>query len=92
MFAKEIQSLYLQMKDHKYKQRGQVVMRENDEPDKVVIIRQGQFEIVKTDIKNIFFNEATAVVGVKEKGESGALIKSSSCIEPESMIEETGLA
>ena len=66
MYSKEIHKLFLEMSKVEYPRRGQIVIREGEKADQVVIIEKGQFEIVKTDVKGIHFNEETAVVGIKE--------------------------
>ena len=46
--------------------RGQYVFKEGDACEKFIVVKSGEFEIVKTDLRNVYFNPASGIVGIKE--------------------------
>ena len=52
------------MKIEKFGKRGTVVAREGTTCEKVYVIKEGEFEIVKIDLNNVFFNESTGNVAI----------------------------
>ena len=53
---KETHSLFLLCKERKIDLRGQTILREGTPCDKVLIMHQGELEIIKTDLSSIFYN------------------------------------
>ena len=46
--------------------RGKVLAAEGSEADTVFVVREGEVEVVKTNLNNVLFNKKTAVVGLQE--------------------------
>ena len=63
---REVHALRYLMKVEKFSKRGTIVAAENTEVDKIYIIKEGEFEIVKTDMNKVFYNESTKNVGLVE--------------------------
>ena len=54
------------MKVEKFEKRGQVIAREGTPCDKVYILLSGDFEVVKTNFANVFYNSVAGSVAVCE--------------------------
>lgn len=63
------------MKPEKFEKRGQVIAREGAKADKIYIIANGEFEVVKTSMSNVFYNSQASTVAVCES-DRRTLIKS----------------
>lgn len=61
---KEIQDLEPFCKEVHYELRGHVVAQEGTPSDNVIIVLQGELEVVKRDLTSCYFNEKTGVLGV----------------------------
>lgn len=67
---REVYALRFLMKIEKFSRRGTVVAKENMTCDKIYIIKDGEFEIVKNDLSNVLYNDSmhcTALVESDKK-------------------------
>ena len=53
-------------------QRNQILAREGLCADKVYIVQDGEVEVIKTNLNSVYYNEKTAVVGLKEVKKDGS--------------------
>ena len=58
--------------------RGQVIAREGDLCQKVIIILEGEVEVVKTDLSKLLFNADQGVVAIAECNKKAQLVRSKS--------------
>jgi len=72
---REVAQLKYLMKVEKFEKRGFIVAKEGSTCDKIFIIKDGEFEIVKTDLNNLFYNSAAGTVAVCES-DKRTMIKS----------------
>ena len=54
------------MKVEKFEKRGQVIAKEGTPCNKVYILVNGEFEVVKTKLSNVFYNSFAGTVAVCE--------------------------
>ena len=64
----------------KIENRGQYVFKEGEECQRFIIIKSGEFEIVKTNLRNIYYNTVSGIVGIKEDNNSGKIVRSTNPI------------
>lgn len=83
--------LYLK-KERRYKVRNHVIVREGDTADKIYIVVEGEVEVVKTDLSQVYYNPNTCVVGMKEKFENkkDGLIKSNCVLTAQEQMIDIG--
>ena len=55
---------------------GKVIFKEGDPNDFLAIVKQGEFEIVKQDLRQVYFNSKSGAVSIESKDKSWS-IKSS---------------
>lgn len=75
MIMREVYALRFLMKVEKFTRRGVIVAKENTTCDKIYIIKEGEFEIVKTDLNNVLYNDSVDCVAVIESDKK-TMIKS----------------
>ena len=87
---RELISLKYFLKITKLENRGQYLCREGEPCEKFIIVKSGEFEIVKTDLRNVFYNTSSGIVGIKEENAAGKIIRSTNPIlSTVAMIENT---
>ena len=64
----------------KIENRGQYVFREGEKCSKFIIIKSGEFEIVKTNLRNVYYNTVSGIVGIKEDNREEKIIRSTNPI------------
>lgn len=74
--AKEVTQMKYLMKPERYEKRGLVLAKEGTPCDRIFIFREGEFEIIKESLGNVFYNEHANTVAVMESN-GKTLIKSS---------------
>jgi len=79
---REVTHLKYLMKTEKFARPGIVLAQEGSTCDKIFIMIDGQYEIVKTDLTNVFYNETVGTVAVMESNKRN-LVKSEYKIRPE---------
>ena len=62
--TKEVSHLKYLVKVEQFEKRGHIVAKEGTPCDKVYIIKHGEFEIVKTNLTNVFYNENAGTAAV----------------------------
>ena len=72
---REVAQLKYLMKVEKFEKRGFIVAKEGTKCDKIYIIKDGEFEIVKTDLSNLFYNSVAGTVALCES-DKRTMIKS----------------
>ena len=69
--------------------RGTILLKEGDKSDEILIIRSGDVEVVKTNLKYVYFNQNTGIIGLREGNPKGALLKSDvQLIQPDLGVNE----
>ena len=63
---RQIQGLFHLCKEVKTDVYGSVIVREDEECKFVYLVTEGEVEVVKTDLKKVFFNQQRGIVGIKE--------------------------
>ena len=64
--VKELLDLKEFFKLKKIENRGQYIFKEGENSAKFIVIKNGEFEIAKTDLRNVYFNKTSGIVGIKE--------------------------
>ena len=72
---REVYALRFLMKVEKFTRRGVIVAKENTTCDKIYIIKDGEFEIIKTDLNNVLYNDSADCAAVIESDKK-TMIKS----------------
>jgi cAMP-dependent protein kinase regulator/cGMP-dependent protein kinase 2 len=72
---REVYALRFLMKTEKFTRRGIIVAKENTTCDKIYIIKDGEFEIIKTDFSNVLYNDSVNCTAVIESDKK-TMIKS----------------
>lgn len=72
---REVSQLKYLMQIEKFDKRGQLLAKEGTKCTKIYIIKDGEFEIVKTDLTNVFYNSVAGTVAVCES-DKRTMIKS----------------
>ena len=80
--VKDTNNLLMLCSERKVELRGQTIFREGDPANKVIIILQGEVEIVKTNLRTIFYNQTTGMLGMNECNEKAKLLKSEVILNP----------
>jgi hypothetical protein len=79
---REVTHLKYLMKTEKFTRPGIVLAQEGSTCDKIFIMIDGQYEIVKKDLTNVFYNDTVGTVAVMESNKRN-LVKSEYKIRPE---------
>ena len=88
---RELISLRYFFKVNKIENRGQYLFREGEKCNKFIIIKSGEFEIVKTNLRNVYYNTVSGIVGIKEENKDGNIIRSTNPIQKNTVIIENTL-
>ena len=56
--------------------RGKTILKEGDPCDKVIIVLQGEVEIVKSNLSTVFYNKKTGVLAIRESSKKAIMLKS----------------
>ena len=64
----------------KIENRGQYIFKEGEVCEKFIVIKSGELEIVKTNLRNVYFNKGSGIVGIKEDNQHGVIIRSTNPI------------
>ena len=67
------------------------IFKEGDNSEKFVVIKNGEFEIAKTDLRNVYFNKTSGIVGIKEANIQGTMIRSTNPINQNITLLENSL-
>ena len=78
---RELISLKYFLEVKKIENRNQYLFREGEKCTKFIIIKSGEFEIVKTNLRNVYFNTVSGIVGIKEENKDGNIIRSTNPIQ-----------
>ena len=89
--VKELLDLKEFFKVKKIDNRGQYIFREGEKCEKFIVIKNGEFEIAKTDLRNVYFNKTSGIVGVKEDNLQGTMIRSTNPINQNVTMLENSL-
>ena len=74
--TQDVQELLLNCKERRITNRGQLICEEGEPCKKVIILVKGEAEIVKTNLKEVYFNESSGMVAIHEKNDKAELLKS----------------
>lgn len=64
--AKEISQMKYLMKTERYEKRGMILAKEGTACNKIFIFREGEFEITKQNMNNVFYNSHAGTVAILE--------------------------
>ena len=67
------------------------MFREGEKCKKFIIIKSGEFEIVKTNLRDVFYNTVSGIVGIKEDNKEGKIIRSTNPIMSDVVLIENTL-
>ena len=89
--VKELLDLKEFFKVRKVENRGQYIFREGEKCEKFIVIKSGDFEIVKTNLRNVYFNKGSGIVGIREDNAQGTIIRSTNPINQNAVLLENTL-
>jgi hypothetical protein len=72
---REVSGLRYLVKYDRFINRGTIVVREGTPLSKVFIVKEGEFEIVKLDLTNVFYNKSCGNIAIMESDKK-TLVKS----------------
>ena len=88
---RELISLRYFLQVNRIENRGQYLFREGEKCTKFIIVKSGEFEIVKTNLRNVYFNSVSGIVGIKEENKDANIIRSTNPIQQNVVMIENAL-
>ena len=73
---RDVDKLFQLCKEKKAENLNQVIIHEGTPSDKVIVILEGEVEIVRTNLSKIYFNAESGVLGIAEDNHEGKMIRS----------------
>ena len=73
---KDIQDMYLLCQEKTIEQRGTTIIQEGEPSKKVIIVYEGEVEVVKTNLSTFHFNESSGLLAMREQNANATLLKS----------------
>lgn len=84
---KDVDKIFNFCKESKAENLNQIIVHEGTKCNKVYVILEGEVEIVKTNLSNVFFNAEAGVLGINEENAKGRSIRSSVLRDEEDSLD-----